>query len=71
MSEPSKLGRLLKACRLARGLTQREAAQRAGMHQSHVAEIESGAIPDPRFTSVKKLLNALDYELEVKAVSRK
>lgn len=71
MNKPSKLGHLVRACRQVKGFTQRELAQRAGMNQSHVAEIESGGISDPRFMSVKKLLNAMDYDLEVKAVPRK
>src|SRR5438270_222220 len=48
------------------GLTQRELALRAGVPQSTVARIETGAL-DPRTRTVERLLRACGMELDVSA----
>jgi predicted transcriptional regulator len=51
------------ARRLAR-LTQRELAQRAGVPQSTIARIESGAI-EPRSSTVQRIVSSAGYELRL------
>jgi predicted transcriptional regulator len=52
----------VRTARHAAGLTQRALAERAGVPQSTVARIESGAL-DPRTGTVDGLLRAVGYEL--------
>ena len=58
----------LKAGRKARGLTQRALSQKAGVPQSHISKIESGAV-DIKLSSLIELARALD--LEVLAIPRR
>ena len=52
------LGLVLREARMSRGLTQRDLARSLGVHQSYVAELESGK-------SVKSLERLLDFIAEV------
>ncbi len=49
----------LKAARLAAGLTQTEAAERAGMQQPVWARLELGGRPDPSISTIGRLAAAL------------
>lgn len=51
----------LKAARLARGLTQRDLSVRAGVPQSHISRIESGAV-DIKLSSFIELARVLGLE---------
>lgn len=69
--EPSKLGDLVRKCRLARGLHQAEASAKAGIYQSAWSDVETGFNQNPGFLTIKKMLEALDYDVRVEAVPRK
>jgi predicted transcriptional regulator len=56
---------LLRSIRGRAGLTQRRLAQLAGVPQSTVSRIESGAI-DPRISTLSRLLRSCGYELEAR-----
>lgn len=57
-------GRYLRYARRKAGLTQTELGERAGVPQSVIARIESGASM-PRFDTLDRLLNACGYALEL------
>ena len=42
VASPQDLGRLLQQSRLAQGLRQQQVAERLGISQSYVSELESG-----------------------------
>ena len=42
VASPQALGRLLQQSRLAQGLSQQQVAERLGISQSYVSELESG-----------------------------
>ena len=52
----------LKAARATKGLSQRALAMRAGVPQSHISRIESGAV-DLQTSSLIQLARALDLEV--------
>jgi transcriptional regulator with XRE-family HTH domain len=58
-------GNLLRWARGRAGLTQRRLAGLAGVPQSTVSRIESGAI-DPRTSTLRRLLQACGYDLEAR-----
>ena len=53
-------GEKLKRERRGEGLTQAELAERSGVAQSTIAQIEGGARPTPHPRTLKKLAEALD-----------
>ncbi len=57
-----RLAQALKAARLAKGLSQRALAQASGLPQSHISNIERGAV-DLRVSSLIQLARHLDLEL--------
>jgi transcriptional regulator with XRE-family HTH domain len=57
-----QLAQTLRETRIARGLSQRELAERAGLGQSRLALIEAGAV-DLRTSTLMQLARALDLEL--------
>jgi transcriptional regulator with XRE-family HTH domain len=59
-----KAARALKYARAKAGLSQRALAAKAGIPQSTVGRIESGAV-DPRVDTLSALLRACGYDLEV------
>jgi len=65
MSDPSALGRTLKAARTAKDLTAYEVAQRTGVvHRATIQRIESGEIARPRPETLRQLANVLDLDLD-------
>ena len=66
---PEQLGQLIRAARLARGWSQGDLAQRAGMHQPMVSTIERGH-PGAGLASIFALMAALDLELVVQERSK-
>ena len=57
-----QLAQTLREARIARGLSQRELAERAGLGQSRLALIEAGGV-DLRTSTLVQLARALDLEL--------
>lgn len=51
----------LKTARLARGLTQEQLAEKTGLNQTTISDIERGIIRKPSWDAVAKLSKALDY----------
>ncbi|WP_426519209.1 helix-turn-helix domain-containing protein [Diaminobutyricibacter sp. McL0618] len=64
MRRPTELGALIRDRREARGWTQEELAERAGVSRRWVNEFESGK-GTAQVRLVFDALNALDVELEV------
>lgn len=60
--ESAKLAVTLKAAREKKGLSQRALSARAGVPQSHISKIESGAV-NLTVSSLTAIANALDLEL--------
>lgn len=54
----------LKYIRSSRGLTQAQLAKKAGLGQSTIGQIESGA-KDPSISTLRKIAAALDIEMAV------
>jgi len=54
-----EIGRALKVCRSAKGLSLEVLAERAGLSQSYLSMIESGK-REPTLTSIEKVAVALD-----------
>jgi transcriptional regulator with XRE-family HTH domain len=57
----TKVALALRSARAARGLTQRQLADQAGLHQAQVARAESGA--DLRLSTLLELAHAAGLEL--------
>ncbi len=55
---------MLRWARRRAGMTQRQLAERAGVPQSTIGRIESGAT-DPRLSTLRQLLRACGFDLEV------
>ena len=55
------LGRNIRACREARGLTQEQLALDAGMKRSYVSELERG-LRNPTVRAVGRLAKAMSVE---------
>lgn len=67
--EAIEIAVLLHRARTARGLTQTEAADLAGMKQQAVSRLEQIA-GTPRLDRVAAYLAALGYDLEIRAIDR-
>lgn len=61
---PDHIARTLLEARKRKGLSQRALADLAGVPQSHISKIESGAV-DLRLSSLIELSRALGLELEL------
>ena len=59
---PSRLGRSIKQLRHARGITQQELANKAGLHRTYVSDIERGS-RNPSLTSLERVAAALVISL--------
>lgn len=59
---PKQLGALIQQSRKARGWSQTDLAQQAGLRQEMVSKIEAGQ-PGSRVASIFDLLAALDLEM--------
>lgn len=55
---------LLKAWRIKRAWSQQELAQKSGVTQSMISEIESGIVTDPRLSTMRRLCGALRCMIE-------
>jgi len=53
----------LKELRMKKGMTQQKLAEKSGIAQSVISDIENGATQDPRFDTVVKLAKALECTL--------
>jgi transcriptional regulator with XRE-family HTH domain len=60
--EAENIAATLKAAREKKGLSQRALSARAGVPQSHISKIESGAV-NLRLSSLAAIANALDLEI--------
>jgi transcriptional regulator with XRE-family HTH domain len=58
----STLGKLLRATREQKGLTQKDLAERLGVRQRQISDLERSAM-DPRFSTVQDVARALEMEL--------
>jgi transcriptional regulator with XRE-family HTH domain len=54
----------LKALRTARGLSQQQLADRAGLTKSNVTQLEQGRITDPRLSTLRALAGALEVRID-------
>lgn len=61
---PTQIGAVIQRTRKTRGWTQTDLADRAGLRQSTISLIESGARP-AKIDSVLSVLAALDLELRI------
>lgn len=59
-----QIARTLRQAREGKGLSQRALSRKAGVPQSHISKIESGAV-DLRLSSLIELARVLDLELEL------
>ncbi len=57
------LGTRLRELRVAKGLTQEELADRAGLHRVHVTQLEGGRYQSPRLDTLGRLAKALGVSL--------
>ena len=64
------LGQLLVSLRIARGLTQRELAERLGVHESLVSRDERNEYHGITLDRAARILDALGYELRSTVVPR-
>jgi transcriptional regulator with XRE-family HTH domain len=64
MDTITEIGKILKAARVAKGLSQRALAKIAGVPQSHISKIETAGV-DLRVSSLSEMARALDLELEL------
>ncbi|MCW3782932.1 helix-turn-helix domain-containing protein [Defluviimonas salinarum] len=55
----------IREARKARGLTQEELAERAGLSRVRLNQLENGAVFDMKFGSVMSVLEALDLTLRI------
>lgn len=63
------LGRLLVALRIAQGLTQRELAERLGVHESQVSRDERNEYHGITVERANRILEALDVDVRTEVVS--
>ena len=56
--------KMLKAIRTLRGMTQEDLARRAGVSRQVIASIEAGRHRDPRLSTLERIANALDLNVE-------
>lgn len=63
------LGSLLKACRLARGLTRPQLAKLAGVKDDHIRYIEHGYVDFPRKKTLQRITSVLGVKVVVALVS--
>lgn len=61
---------MLKEARIAQGLTQAQVAERMGVTQGRVAEIENDPWPDPYVSTLAAYAHALGGEILIEAVPK-
>ena len=65
-----QVGDMVRSARLARGLTQTDLAARTGVTQPHISDIERGiGRIGPTVVTLRRLMNALGYDLAINTVS--
>jgi transcriptional regulator with XRE-family HTH domain len=52
----------LRAIRERRGLTQTQLAKLSGVEQNTISELETTAVPNPRWATVRRLARALNVK---------
>lgn len=62
--EKSTIGKNIKKYREKLGISQDKLSKLAGMTFHTITKIESGATPDPRIETVKKIANALGVSID-------
>lgn len=60
-----ELGERVREERRARGLTQEELGQKAGLSRVRIGQLESGQLYDMKFSSVMSVLNELDLTFRI------
>lgn len=65
---PSPVGVALAAARKRRGLTLRQLADRSGVSNPVISQIETGHTRSPRWDTIDKLAKALDMEIVLRSV---
>lgn len=65
-----ELGYTIRKARLARGLTQAQLAQSAGLSRTTMNQLENGLCPDIGVRKAQTILDALGLDLQVKPVQR-
>lgn len=60
METPSSLGEYIKTHREAAGISQRQLAQRIGIHHSYLARLESGANDSPAAEVLQRIADVLE-----------
>ncbi len=58
-----RLGKVLKALREAKGMTQVQLAKRAKMTQAYVAMLEAGAKKNPSLATLRRIAKALKVDV--------
>ena len=61
---PRQLGQTIKRLRTQRGLTQAQLAERAGISQPYLSQLEAGAKERPAVQIVQKLAQVLGVKIE-------
>jgi len=62
--EKSTIGKSIKKYRQKLGISQDKLSKLAGMTFQTITKIESGATPDPRIETVKKIADALGVSID-------
>ncbi len=63
MANDNSFGKKLKQIRKAKGLTQEQLAELAGVHEKHISKLELGTYK-PSYDTLNKVLSALDLEID-------
>ena len=61
---PRQLGQAIKRLRTKQGLTQTQLAERAGVSQPYLSQLEAGAKEHPDVQIVQKLAKALGVKID-------
>lgn len=64
-----EVGYQITRLRMQQGLTQSQLAEKAGTHQTLIAQLENGS-SDPSLSSVQRVAAALDARIELRIVPR-
>ena len=61
--DPDRVARMVRTLRKRRGWTQREAGERCGLHDSHIAKMEGRRIGDVQISTLQALARGFDVPL--------
>jgi transcriptional regulator with XRE-family HTH domain len=59
----------LRALREAANLTQEQLAERTGLHQTTISQLETGKNKDARYSTLEKLADAMNVSVEAVAAA--